>query len=251
MRECCNLNVVSPSLRVARVNETRDITRDGTRLWKVASKRLRRRALVRLIALALDSQPTMGVPELWEVSGILTCIDILSSQRRACIARQILNHAGKSRAIAHLAVVDGFEKNDSGCRAFRVGVDASIWLQHATFSAGRPEDREKRGHNPELRLLFNRLCKLSRLPLSLLFMFDGKERPKVKRGSRMGKSGSHNLAKGFKKLLDIFGVDWREVRLHLPAFGHNGPTVRFSGEGRGGGRARVSQPDWLARCHHF
>ncbi|KAI0702544.1 hypothetical protein C8Q76DRAFT_632692, partial [Earliella scabrosa] len=154
----------------------------------------------------------MGVPELWEVSEILTCIEILSFQRRACIARQILNHAGKSRAIAHLAVVDGFEKNDSGCRAFRVGVDASIWLQHATFSAGRPEDRDKRGHNPELRLLFNRLCKLSRLPLSLLFMFDGKERPKVKRGSRMGKSGSHNLAKGFKKLLDIFGVDWREAK---------------------------------------
>ena len=48
--------------------------------------------------------------------------------------------------------------------------------------------------------------------LVLLFMFDGKERPKVKRGSKMGKSGSHGLAAGFKKLLDIFGFDWREVR---------------------------------------
>jgi hypothetical protein len=38
-----------------------------------------------------------------------------------------LNKAGQSRSLAHLAVVDGFEGNKSGKRAYRVGIDASIW----------------------------------------------------------------------------------------------------------------------------
>ncbi|KAL6308181.1 hypothetical protein BKA93DRAFT_700456, partial [Sparassis latifolia] len=113
----------------------------------------------------------------------------------------ILIKAGRSRSLAHLAVVDGFEKNEFGCRAYRVGIDASIWYQHATFSKG--------GENPELRLLFFRLRALAELPILPLFVFDGRERPKVKRGSRMGKAGSHNLTAGMKKLLDIFGMEWR------------------------------------------
>jgi Holliday junction resolvase YEN1 len=42
-------------------------------------------------------------------------------------------------------------------------------------------------------------------------VFDGRERPKVKRGSKMGKAGSHNLTDSMKKLLDIFGMEWRMV----------------------------------------
>lgn len=38
-----------------------------------------------------------------------------------------LNKAGQSRSLAHLAVVDGFEGNKSGKRAYRVGIDASSW----------------------------------------------------------------------------------------------------------------------------
>lgn len=47
----------------------------------------------------------MGVPGLWEAIG----------------------KAGQSRSLAHLAVVDGFEANKSGKRAYRIGIDASIW----------------------------------------------------------------------------------------------------------------------------
>jgi Holliday junction resolvase YEN1 len=52
---------------------------------------------------------------------------------------------------------------------------------------------------------------LAKLPLLPLFVFDGRDRPKVKRGSKMGKAGSHNLTDGMKKLLDIFGMEWRMV----------------------------------------
>ncbi|TFY79691.1 hypothetical protein EWM64_g4321 [Hericium alpestre] len=114
----------------------------------------------------------------------------------------IIGKAGQSRSLAHLAVVNGFEDNGSGKRTYRVGIDASIWFKHAAYSKG--------GENPELRLLFFRqLRDWAELPFSLLFVFDGHERPKIKRGSKMGKSGSHNLMAGMKKLLEIFGIEWR------------------------------------------
>ncbi|EED79402.1 predicted protein, partial [Postia placenta Mad-698-R] len=116
----------------------------------------------------------------------------------------ILNKAGQSRAFKNLTVVDGFEENESGRRAYRVGIDASIWYHHATFSKG--------GENPELRLFFFRLCKLLEFPLIPLFVFDGRERPKVKRGSKLGKAGSHNLTARVKQLLDCYGIEWRMAR---------------------------------------
>lgn len=72
----------------------------------------------------------------------------------------------------------------------------------------------KKGANPELRLLFFRLLAFAKLPFIPIFIFDGRERPKVKRGSKKGKSGSHALTPEFKKLLDAFGLEWRMVRVH-------------------------------------
>ncbi|TFK54033.1 PIN domain-like protein [Heliocybe sulcata] len=114
---------------------------------------------------------------------------------------EVLQPAGQSRSLKHLAVVDGFDKNTSGKRAFRIGIDASLWFQHSYSSQG--------GENPQLRLLFFRLAQLSELPLLPLFIFDGRERPKVKRGSKKGKSGSHALTDGFRRMLDQFGYEWR------------------------------------------
>ncbi|KAL4241617.1 XPG/Rad2 endonuclease [Abortiporus biennis] len=121
----------------------------------------------------------MGVPGLWE----------------------ILSPAGKSRAFSHIAVADGFEDNSSGKRAYRIGIDASIWFEHSRDS--------REGPNPQLRLLFFRLCRLAELPLLPLFVFDGRQRPNQKRGSRKGKSGSHYLTAEFKKLIEVFGMEHR------------------------------------------
>ena len=115
--------------------------------------------------------------------------------------RQIVNKASHSRSLAHIAIVDGFEKNESGIRALRIGIDVSLWYQHTQFSKG--------GANPEIRLLFFRLANLAELPILPLFVFEGHERPPIKRGSKVGKSGSHHLTPRFKKLLDHFGIEWR------------------------------------------
>ena len=118
---------------------------------------------------------------------------------------QILEPAAESVSLAKLAIVDGFEKNVSGKRGLRVGIDASIWFQHAMAS--------KVGANPEIRCLLFKLFNLSEMPIIPLFMFDGRQRPTLKRGSKKGKSGSHNLSKKMKEMLDICGMEWRVVRV--------------------------------------
>lgn len=32
----------------------------------------------------------------------------------------------------------------------------------------------------------------------------------------MGKAGSHGLTEGFKKLIDMFGMEWRMVSIEFP-----------------------------------
>jgi hypothetical protein len=80
------------------------------------------------------STALMGVQGLWEVKAI-HCYFLVN----IC---QIIRPAGQSRSLAHIAVVDGFDTNSSSKRAFRVGIDASIWYYHASSSKG--------GKNPEL-----------------------------------------------------------------------------------------------------
>ncbi|KAJ7039248.1 PIN domain-like protein [Mycena alexandri] len=121
----------------------------------------------------------------------------------------IINDAGigESRSLASLAV-DGFEKNSSGRRGLRVGIDVSLWIHQLTRKmSGGPE----LGDNPALRTLFFRLCALAEWPIIPLFVFDGRKRPKVKRGSKMGKSGSLPLAQPMKDMLAHFGMQWCEA----------------------------------------
>jgi hypothetical protein len=59
----------------------------------------------------------MGVQGLWEVtqfcSFLKDCFDSTA---------QVVNKAGQSRSLSNLAVIEGFEKNHSGNRAFRIGI---------------------------------------------------------------------------------------------------------------------------------
>ncbi|KAJ6558571.1 hypothetical protein DFH09DRAFT_922590, partial [Mycena vulgaris] len=110
-------------------------------------------------------------------------------------------------SLGHMAVVDGFEKNPSGRRALRVGIDVSLWF-HQIIRKQDGLNSSELGDNPQLRTLFFRL---SEWPIIPLFVFDGRERPEVKRGSKMGKSGSHPLSQPMKKMLAHFGMQWREA----------------------------------------
>jgi holliday junction resolvase YEN1 len=68
------------------------------------------------------------------------------------------------------------------------------------------------GENPVLRLLFFRLCRLSALPVIPIFVFDGNDRPSVKRGVKV-KGKAHWLTERFQCFIEAFGFHWYTVPL--------------------------------------
>jgi Holliday junction resolvase YEN1 len=67
----------------------------------------------------------------------------------SCI--QLLRPTGEAHSLTKLAVQSGFVDNCYDNRAYRIGIDASIWFFHA--QGGRE------GENPELRTLFFRCAR--------------------------------------------------------------------------------------------
>ena len=80
----------------------------------------------------------------------------------------------------------------------------------------KPGRGTRAGENPAVRVIFYRLCRLLTLPIIPVFVFDGPDRPKVKRGINVtGRTGkSHWLSSLFKKFIEVFGFFWYTV-LHF------------------------------------
>jgi Holliday junction resolvase YEN1 len=77
------------------------------------------------------------------------------------------------------------------------------------------------GENPALRVLFYRLCRLFTLPIIPIFVFDGPDWPKVKRGINVKTTKPHWLSTPLKKFIDAFSFFWYTVSIstcHLYLF---------------------------------
>ncbi|KAJ7784009.1 PIN domain-like protein [Mycena olivaceomarginata] len=83
-----------------------------------------------------------------------------------------------------------------------MGVDASIWMYQADRAINY--GNAKAGPNPQLRVLYYRLVGLLTLPLRVVFVFDGPDRPKFKRDTRVLTHG-HWLTAQFCELVGQFG----------------------------------------------
>lgn len=120
----------------------------------------------------------MGVPGLWkelQCHGNDTCLTKLS----------------------HLAGRNG-SSTSSQTKLLKLGIDVSSWLFHAQKCVG--------GYNPQLRLLFYRLCKLLAIPDVLpVFVFDGPLRPKEKRGKVTKTYREAAFVSELKNLIIAFG----------------------------------------------
>ncbi|SJL08294.1 uncharacterized protein ARMOST_11657 [Armillaria ostoyae] len=88
----------------------------------------------------------------------------------------------------------------SPSRGFRLGIDVSIWLFHAGYL--------KAGENPELHLIFFRCCSLLKYPILPIFIFDGRKRPRWKRGEKVNRSPA-KLVTAVKAVIEAFGFEWR------------------------------------------
>jgi Holliday junction resolvase YEN1 len=128
--------------------------------------------------LLLDNDkhsPSMGVPGLW---------------------KELQSH-GQDTALARLSELRS-SSSSSSQHTLRIGIDISSWLFHAQKSIG--------GYNPQLRLLFYRLCRLLAVPdVHPVFVFDGPQRPKEKRGKVVQKYRENSFVKDLKDLITAFG----------------------------------------------
>lgn len=95
-------------------------------------------------------------------------------------------------------------------RGLRVGVDVSIWLvaSKEVFSSTEGDV----GPNPTLRDLFFKLCRLLRAGVLPLLVFDGRSKPKIKRGRMIKGTGfDPALTLKMKELINIMGMNWIEA----------------------------------------
>jgi Holliday junction resolvase YEN1 len=89
----------------------------------------------------------------------------------------------------------------------------SIWMNEAqTAISCAKGPGTQAGENPVLRLFFFRLCRLSALPVIPIFVFDGNNRPSVKRGVKV-KGKAHWLTERFQHFIEAFGFYWYTVSL--------------------------------------
>lgn len=121
----------------------------------------------------------MGVPKLWEE----------------------LDQAAKPTTLEGLAWK--YFQHSQG-KAIRIGIDSSLWLFHAK---SMPADA---GPFPSLLMIFNRLCNLFDLPILPVFVYDGPERPKEKRGRRVFGAYQDSVGtKQMQELVSLFGFEQR------------------------------------------
>jgi hypothetical protein len=80
-----------------------------------------------------------------------------------------------------------------------------IWIFHAQVPTA--------GENPFLRTIFFKITSLLQQPVLPVFVFDGPDKPRFKRGQRVGGSFGVSDAKSrqFKELLDECGLEWWNV----------------------------------------
>ena len=67
------------------------------------------------------------------------------------------------------------------------------------------------GESPEIRTIFYQLVTVLQMLLHAHFVFDGPQRPKLKRGKHV-KSAPHFLTQCFQELISAFGFTWHDVR---------------------------------------
>ncbi|KAJ7765925.1 PIN domain-like protein, partial [Mycena maculata] len=81
----------------------------------------------------------------------------------------------------------------------------SIWMYSADRAINNTNARA--GPNPSLRVLFYKLAGLLQLPIRIVFVFDGPNRPEYKHNTRVITHG-HLLTASFQQLIREFGYHW-------------------------------------------
>ncbi|KAF9037851.1 hypothetical protein BDZ89DRAFT_1035729 [Hymenopellis radicata] len=139
------------------------------------------------LILRLSALTIMGIPGLYD--------------RIKQIARVVSLH--------EVSALEGFiaQRREKGY--IIVGIDACLWIQGILH--GQNMHHVHKGSNAEVKELLRHLVKLLNFAIVPLFVFDGPERPKLKRGKRVVHSPGW-LIGIFKELIDAFGFYHLDAR---------------------------------------
>ncbi|KAG1888233.1 PIN domain-like protein [Suillus subluteus] len=133
----------------------------------------------------------MGITELWKLVSPST--------------------EGQTLMAFALEGLKGHVQDESGLSMMMVGVDASAWLYAVCKLQAFRLGHAQSGENPELRTLMYKLITLANAPIHAHFVFDGEDRPTIKRGKHV-QSAPHWLTQSLQELLQIFGFTWATAK---------------------------------------
>jgi Holliday junction resolvase YEN1 len=94
-------------------------------------------------------------------------------------------------------------------------------MNEAQMAVSNPGRGTRAGENPAVRILFYWLCQLLTLPIIPIFVFDGPDHPKMKRGVNVKTEKSYWLSSSFKKFIEVFGFFWYMVSFVIWVFSLN------------------------------
>ncbi|KAF8067581.1 PIN domain-like protein [Lyophyllum atratum] len=120
---------------------------------------------------------------------------------------KLLNKTMQTRTLTQLAVSEGFEINHRGEGTIYLGLDASLLLNRAQWAAYHQKGRGinmQAGENLPLQILFFQICRFVALPVKIVFVFDGPNRPANKRGRKV-KAIPHALMGAYTQLIKDAG----------------------------------------------
>ena len=86
----------------------------------------------------------------------------------------------------------------------------SIWLNQTQSIFHVPGMHYQVGENPELRTLFYHIACFRKLPIHLVFVFDGENHPAMKRGVNVCVK-AHALTNSFQELIEQYGYSSHTV----------------------------------------
>ncbi|KAG1845208.1 PIN domain-like protein [Suillus subluteus] len=133
----------------------------------------------------------MGITELWKLVSPST--------------------EGQTLTAFTLEGLKGHVQDESGLSMMMVGVDASAWLYAVCKLQAFRLGHAQSGENLELRTLMYKLVTLANMPVHAHFVFDGEDRPTIKR-SKQVQSAPHWLTQSLQELLQIFGFTWATAK---------------------------------------
>ncbi|KAG1872924.1 PIN domain-like protein [Suillus subalutaceus] len=155
---------------------------------------------------------SQGFPSHWfsRPPSFHVCFHVFSGQNGNPRLWERVASAADNRTLKQLAVfklkteeIDGERK----VKLFKIGIDASAWMH--SVCAVFQFNHAGAGKSPELRTLFFQLGTLLKLPLHVVFVFNGLKHLPEK--GRMVRNSPHWLTCDFQRMLELFGFQWIEA----------------------------------------